>query len=56
MLSDNRINTQAIQYGIQNESVATTKFQELTGLHVISSGLYVDIKYGFLGASPDGMI
>lgn len=45
----------ATEYGIKNESVAVSKFMEKTGKFVKPSGLFVDLEYGFLGASPDGM-
>lgn len=45
----------ATEYGIRNESVAIGKFMEKTGKIVKPSGLFVDLEYGFLGASPDGM-
>lgn len=46
----------ATQYGIQNESRAIAQFQEISGLEVTSCGLFVDPKYPFLAASPDGLV
>ncbi|KAI5645811.1 yqaJ-like viral recombinase domain-containing protein [Phthorimaea operculella] len=43
-------------YGQQNESVAKTIFAERHGKTVREAGLFIDEEYGFLGASPDGVI
>lgn len=46
----------AIEYGKIHEKIAIQRFEILTGIKVVPSGLFVDLIYGFLGASPDGML
>lgn len=46
----------ATAYGKANEAVAISFFEETTGKKVNPSGLFVDLEYGFLGASPDGKL
>ncbi|XP_063227183.1 uncharacterized protein LOC134533624 [Bacillus rossius redtenbacheri] len=50
------VTTAAIEYGRSNECVAIKRFEEETGLFVEKCGLFVDLAYGFLGASPDGLL
>ncbi|KAK5639647.1 hypothetical protein RI129_012139 [Pyrocoelia pectoralis] len=50
------LGSSATQYGIQNENRAIAQFQEISGLKVRSCGLFVDPKYPFLAASPDGLV
>lgn len=45
----------AIQWGCQNETEAMKKFEEVTGMKVERTGLWID-PCGFLGASPDGLV
>ena len=45
----------AINWGINNESVAVKAFEQATGLAVKESGLWLDPS-GTLGATPDGLI
>jgi len=46
--------SEATEYGISKEKVAISLFETKTGFKVKDSGLWVDLQYGFLGASPDG--
>ncbi|KAJ8909537.1 hypothetical protein NQ315_002087 [Exocentrus adspersus] len=46
----------ATEYGKVNEKVAISKFEQIYKLKVQPSGLFVDLHYGFLGASPDGLV
>lgn len=39
-------------HGIENESLARTRFQDLTGMTVKLCGLFTDNKYPYLAASP----
>ncbi|KAJ8915575.1 hypothetical protein NQ315_012460, partial [Exocentrus adspersus] len=48
--------SRATSFGIAKESVAIALFEKKTGLAVEKSGLWIDLSYGFLGASPDGLI
>ncbi|KAJ8909749.1 hypothetical protein NQ315_014018 [Exocentrus adspersus] len=48
--------SKATSFGIAKESVAIALFEKKTGLAVEKSGLWIDLSYGFLGASPDGLI
>lgn len=50
------LSTPAIEYGRRNEPTVVRRFQEETGLTVKKCGLFIDLKYGFLGSSPDGLI
>ncbi|XP_073967541.1 uncharacterized protein isoform X1 [Choristoneura fumiferana] len=43
-------------YGQYNESVARTLFIEKLQKAVRPAGLFIDEEFGFLGASPDGVI
>lgn len=45
-----------IRYGILNEPVALELYQKERGVTVQPCGLYIDLKNGFLAASPDGLI
>ena len=45
-----------MQYGIDEEPNAIAAYSELTGTEVCSSGLWLNKKYPYLGASPDGLI
>lgn len=47
--------TSATRYGKNNEQKAIKAYEEKTGEEVTECGLFVDLKYGFLGASPDGV-
>lgn len=39
-------------HGIENESLARTRFQDLTGMTVKLCGLFMDNEYPYLAASP----
>lgn len=39
-------------HGIENESLARTRFQDLTGMTVNLCGLFTDNEYPYLVASP----
>ncbi|KAK5639970.1 hypothetical protein RI129_010781 [Pyrocoelia pectoralis] len=52
----NFLKTSAIVYGIENEENAIAKFSAQTKMTIQSCGLFVDSKYVFLGASPDGIV
>lgn len=54
ILKQDGVRTAATEFGKKNELVAVQKFQEITGKTVESAGLHVDLKNGFLAASPDG--
>ena len=45
-----------MQYGISEEPNAIFAYSKLTGTQVFSSGLWVNKKYVYLGASPNGLI
>lgn len=53
-LNPSVFSTATTQYGICKENVAILQFQDQYNIQVEKSGLWVDEKYGFLGASPDG--
>ncbi|XP_066902767.1 uncharacterized protein [Halyomorpha halys] len=48
--------SRAMEYGTENELKAIEHFQKKTGLTVDPCGLFVHSTYGFLGASPDGLV
>lgn len=48
--------TKATKYGIEHEQFAIRQFEADIKKTVKTCGLFVDIKYGFLGASPDGLV
>lgn len=48
--------TNDMAYGHYNESVARTLFAEKMKKVVRPAGLFIDEEFGFLGASPDGML
>lgn len=54
MLCPKSFSTEATVYGHQNERVAISKFSEKTGKIVMPSGIFVDLDFGYLAASPDG--
>nr|XP_034306619.1 uncharacterized protein LOC105318360 isoform X2 [Crassostrea gigas] len=48
--------TYPIIHGRQHESRAISMFEELTHFKVKKCGLFVSVKYPFLGATPDGLV
>ncbi|CAH1163408.1 unnamed protein product [Phaedon cochleariae] len=48
--------SEATDYGIAKEKVAIGIFERIKSLHVQDSGFWIDLQYGFLGASPDGIV
>jgi hypothetical protein len=50
------LSNEAITYGIENEPRIIRQFSDQTGLEVRPSGLCVNEKWPYLGASPDGLI
>lgn len=52
--NNNNVWSEAIAFGISKEMVAIQWFEKITSLKVKLSGLWIDLHYGFLGASPDG--
>lgn len=52
-LQPNNFSSEATDHGIFKENVAVEKFQEETTLQVEKSGLWIDLKHGFLAALPD---
>jgi hypothetical protein len=55
ILHDTNFYNKGTEYGKINEKVALKKFSLEHKLSVQPSGLFVDLDYGFLGASPDGL-
>ena len=47
---------EAIVHGRTYESIAVEKFESLSNLKVSHCGLFINPKYPFLAASPDGVI
>lgn len=47
--------SEATEYGKINEKIAVEKFAAEYHVTVQPSGLFIDLEYGFLGASPDGL-
>ncbi|EFA05817.1 hypothetical protein TcasGA2_TC008599 [Tribolium castaneum] len=45
-----------LQWGIDNEEKAKEKFEQITGIKVVSCGFFVDKEKKFLGATPDGLV
>lgn len=43
-------------YGIENEPDARRKYEMVTGERVVTCGLFVNVNYPFMGASPDGIV
>lgn len=50
------VKSPALQWGIEKESVAKEKLQEIKKWDIRDCGLFVHKVYFFLGASPDGLI
>lgn len=50
------INTVSLQYGRDNEHRAIRQLESELGVVVERCGLFVDLEYPFLAASPDGLI
>ena len=50
------IDTFDMQYGISEEPVAVSKYEKVNRCVVKRSGIWINIKYLHLGASPDGLI
>ncbi|XP_064479311.1 uncharacterized protein LOC135392531 [Ornithodoros turicata] len=48
--------TSATEYGKQNEDVAIRLYEAQRNCSVQKCGLFVDLEYGFLAASPDGIV
>ncbi|CAH1378376.1 unnamed protein product [Tenebrio molitor] len=46
----------ATEYGKIHEKHALEKFSLVHGCQIKPSGLFIDLQYGFLGASPDGLV
>ena len=56
-----KFKSKATDWGIGNESTARNKYQvEARKLHkefkVVETGFHIDLKYSFLGATPDGLV
>lgn len=56
ILYNDEVHTFAIQHGKINEPEAIRKYEEQTSSKVSPCGLFVDKEYGFLAASPDGIV
>lgn len=56
ILYNNDIHTYAIQHGKINEPEAIRKYEQKTNSNVTPCGIFVDKEYGFLAASPDGLV
>ena len=48
---------QHLEYGKRNEPKAKSKYLEVyTSRHIHECGLFVNKQFGFLGATPDGIV
>lgn len=56
LLYKNPVNTPGILYGRVNEKVAIEIYERLKNVKVKRCGLFIDVDFPFLGASPDGLI
>ena len=57
MWSNKEINpTNDIEYGIAEEANARLAYCEASGNEISETGMWIDTRYPFLGASPDGLI
>ncbi|XP_075556529.1 uncharacterized protein LOC142588576 [Dermacentor variabilis] len=56
LLYKNSFTSAALEHGKQQEQVAVRLYEEETGTRVQPCGLFVDQEYGFLAASPDGLV
>lgn len=56
ILYNEEINSYSIQHGKINEPEAIRTYEKKKSIKVRSCGLFVDMQYGFLAASPDGLI
>lgn len=52
MLCKSSITSKEMTHGVENESLARTQFQDLTGMTVKLCGLFTDNEYPYLAASP----
>lgn len=50
------IKSEAIRWGLVNESVAITEYEEFFGDKVEKCGLFIDTIHNWLAATPDGLI
>ncbi|XP_025407582.1 uncharacterized protein LOC112681553 [Sipha flava] len=48
--------TKEMTYGVEMERLARNKYEELYGVSVEACGLFTDIEFPFLAASPDSLI
>ena len=46
----------AVVYGRTKEEIAAQEFSAIKGLVVLPCGLFIDEKYSYLAASPDGVV
>ena len=46
----------AVRWGREHEPIAIKKFEQKTGLQVHAAGLFINARWPYLGASPDGVI
>ena len=46
----------AVRWGREHEPIAIKKFEEQSGLSVRAAGIFIDPRWPYLGASPDGVI
>ncbi|KAI4463178.1 exonuclease phage-type/recb c-terminal domain-containing protein [Holotrichia oblita] len=56
LLSKRFVETPALRFGKVKEAVAISLFEKQMNMKVLPAGLFVDTEYGFLAASPDGLI
>lgn len=55
ILYNTNFQNEATVYGKTMEAVAIKTLENKRGIIVQKSGLFVDLEYGYLAASPDGM-
>ena len=57
MWSNKKLNpTNDMKYGIAEEANARFAYCEVSGNKISETGMWIDTRYPFLGASPDGLI
>ncbi|KAF0685499.1 Exonuclease, partial [Aphis craccivora] len=52
----NNFSCKSVEYGRDMENIAKQYFEDMYNFQIVSCGLFIDMEYSFLAASPDGII
>lgn len=56
ILYNTEIMAPSLDYGKENEAIATIQLQDILGEPIRDCGLFIDDEYFFLGGTPDGLV